>query len=66
MADKMWNGALIGAIMGFLIANTSISFIQSIITSITNLIPTAYQFQYISSILFAIIGALIGWYCDKV
>lgn len=65
MADKLLNGSILGAIVGILIVSSSISWIQSFVTTITNLIPADYQFQYISYVVFGVIGLLVGYLLDK-
>lgn len=61
----MWNGQLIGALLGILFASSSIAFIQTIVLTVNGLIPAAYQFQYIQYVIFAILGFIIGWIVDK-
>lgn len=65
MADKMWNGMLIGTLLGVLVASSSISFIQSIVSTVNGIIPLAYQFQYSSYVIFGLLGFILGWIIDK-
>jgi len=65
-SDDLKNGLVLGAIIGILIASSSISWIQSIVTSVTNLIPAEYQFEYAKYVVWGLLGLLAGYIIDRV
>jgi len=65
MRDKVKNGTVLGLLFGILIASSDISWIQSIVTSTVDIIPTEYHFEYISYVTFALLGMISGYIIDK-
>ncbi len=65
MRDKTRNGSFLGVLFGLLIASSNISWIQSIVTWAVDLIPVAYHFEYISYVLFGILGLIVGYGIDR-
>ena len=63
--DRVKNGSVLGFLFGLLIASSSIPWIQSIVTTIVNLIPATYHFPYISYVTFGILGLCTGFIIDK-
>ena len=63
--DKVKNGVFLGTIFGLLVASSSITWIQSIVTAIVNIIPEEYHVSYIKYLVFAFIGSIVGYATDK-
>ena len=63
--DTLHNGSILGVLFGLLLASSSVSWIQSIVETIVNIIPVEYHFQYISYLVFGIIGFGIGYFIDR-
>ena len=63
--DNLKNGTILGVLFGFLIASSSIVWIQSLITTVVNFIPLNYHFQYIEYFIMASIGGVIGYFVDR-
>lgn len=64
--DKLWNGVVLGAIVGILIAGSSWEWLSSIVTKVIEILPTGWQtMSYIKEIVFGIAGALVGLVIDK-
>ena len=61
-SDSLYGGAILGTIVGLLVASSSISWIQSIVTTVTNIFPS---FQYNSYIVFGLIVMIAGYINDK-
>ena len=63
--DNLLNGVVLGAGIGVLIASSEISWIQSLVGYMTNLIPAQYHFQYIEYALLGLIGGITGYIIDR-
>ena len=63
--DKLKNGTALGAIFGLLVASSGVSWIQSIVDTIIDVVPEDYQFKYIGYVVFGALGALAGYIIDK-
>ena len=65
MGDNLLNGTVLGVLFGFLVASSNLLWIQSIITSIVNIIPVTYHFQYMEYFIMAGLFGIIGYLIDR-
>lgn len=67
-SDNLINGAIFGAIFGYLIATSSVGWIQNIVASVMGVIPSSWTWLtslgYAKEIVFAFLGAVIGYALD--
>ena len=68
-ADDLKNGLVLGAIIGLLIADSSTLWIQTIVTTITELMPMSIQdavsMKWLPYVVFGVLGSLIGYFVDR-
>lgn len=64
-SDNLLNGTVLGVVIGLLIASSNIAWIQSIVSTIVNLIPSQYHFDNISYVVIGSIGAIVGYLVDR-
>ena len=64
--DKLWNGLLLGAAVGYLIATSSVEWIVSVVDSIVGIFPDTWtDFTYAKEVIWTGIGLLTGLIIDK-
>jgi hypothetical protein len=66
-SDNLLNGAIVGAIMGVLLASSSFSWAQSIVTAVTGWIPstwTSWAGTSANYVVFGLLGGIIGYVMD--
>ena len=64
-SDGLLNGLSLGLCFGILLASSDISWIQSIVTAVVNIIPVEYHYQYIDYTTFGLLGMGIGYFIDR-
>ena len=64
--DNIWNGVILGAVIGVLIASSEISFITSIVDFVMKVIPEQYAtLTYMKYIVFGVVGGIVGAIVDR-
>jgi hypothetical protein len=65
MADDWKNGVGFGALFGALVASSSLTWIVSIVNSIMSIFPDTWNTTTYKYLIFAGIGAIVGYFIDK-
>ena len=66
--DNLLNGVILGAVAGVLIASSNLSFIQAIVTPVMSAVEryVTWAGTYKEELVFGLIGALVGYFLDRV
>jgi hypothetical protein len=69
-SDNLLNGAILGVIIGYLVATNGTSWIQSIVTTVVNTINQSnwlsFAGDYTTILVWVVIGGIAGYIIDRV